>query len=433
MEAHERVSLFKYLRSKIHWAMVVLMIGSLVGYTIWKKQIRAVNKSSSFLTKNQVGEFIGDSASFYKFPTEMDVSLEPGKNTHAILQYSFDGNLQAQMEELFRSYGPDYGAFVALDAKTGRVLSLVSFTKSKDMKDNLALRATFPSASVFKVVTAAAAMENQKILPSTMMSYNGRNHTLYKGNILRERNTRWTRYISLREAFAKSINTVFGKLGAFTVGSQELREYASRFGFNRKIAADFRIQEGKANIPNDPQDAWGIAQSSSGYTRDNTMSPLQGAMIAAAVVNDGALMEPYLVQSVFTQEGESLYTAEAKPFVAHVIDPNTAGEMRELMRETVSHGTSRGAFRGFSKSRAYQNVDVGGKTGSLTGDDPAGKYDWFVGFANDGNRKIAIAALTVNKKAWRVKSSYLARRAIETYFKPETRELASVTHARGKR
>jgi cell division protein FtsI/penicillin-binding protein 2 len=399
------------------------------GYFIWTKQAtQTTGKNNSVLTKNQVGEFIGDSASFYKFPTEMTVPVEPGKNVHAVLQYSFDAKLQSQMEDLFRSYGPDYGAFVALDAKTGRVLSLVSFTRDDTMKDNLALRATFPSASVFKVVTAAAAIENQKLSPSSLMTYDGRNHTLYKNNVLHAKNNRWTRTISLREAFAQSINTVFGKLGAFTVGATELREYASRFGFNRKIAADFNIQEGKALIPSDPRDAWGIAQSSSGYTRDNTMSPLQGAMIAAAIVNDGELMEPYLVQSVYTQDGNPLYTAEAKEFVAHVIDPQTAGEMRDLMRETVKHGTSRGAFKGFSKSRAFHELDVGGKTGSLTGLDPAGKYDWFVGFANDGERKIAIAALTVNKKAWRVKSSFLARRAIETYFKPvPPRNVASVT------
>jgi hypothetical protein len=62
-------------------------------------------------------------------------------------------------------------------------------------------------------------------------------------------------------------------------------------------------------------------------------------------------------------------------------------------------------------------VEVGGKTGSLTGLEPRGKYDWFVGYAQHGGQKIAISALTIHGKLWRVKSSYLARRAIEQYFK----------------
>jgi beta-lactamase class D len=65
---------------------------------------------------------------------------------------------------------------------------------------------------------------------------------------------------------------------------------------------------------------------------------------------------------------------------------------------------------------------VGGKTGSLTGLDPEGKYDWFVGFASHGDQRIAVAALTIHRKLWRVKSSYLARKAIENYFKDRMNE-----------
>jgi hypothetical protein len=86
------------------------------------------------------------------------------------------------------------------------------------------------------------------------------------------------------------------------------------------------------------------------------------------------------------------------------------------MKVTVKQGTAARSFRGFFK-RELAELDVGGKTGSLTGDEPKGRDDWFVGFADDGHRKIAIAALTIHKKFWRVKSSYLARRAIETLYR----------------
>ncbi len=393
-----------------------------------KSPIVAVLSGSS-LTKDQLAEFLGSSASFYRFPTEMEVPTSPTEKTRAVMQYSFDHSLQEQMEGLFQSYSPDYGSFVAIDPSTGRILSMVSYSRGEVLKDNLALRATFPSASVFKVVTAAAAIESNKFSGRTIIPFNGANHTLYKGNALSMRSTRWTRHITLKEAFAKSVNTVFARIGAFTVGASQLRTYADRFGFNRKIASDLPIQQGRAPIPND---SWGISQAASGFTRENTMSPLQGAMIAAAIANDGVAMDPYVVDSIYNREGGMIYQAQQKVAV-QAVDPATAEEIRGLMRATVQNGTGRHAFRGFFK-KEYAQLDVGGKTGSLTGLNPQGKYDWFVGYARlpGTNRRIAVAALTIHRKLWRVKSAYLARKAFENYFqKPAKGEKQSrVVYAR---
>ncbi len=361
-------------------------------------------------SKEQVADVLGRSASFSNFPTHMDLDIPGQGKVASRVQYSFDPKLQKAMVALLESYSPDYGAFVALDAATGRVLSLVSYSRSGKIKENLALRASFPSASVFKVVTAAAAIEKHQVSGDTVIPFNGRNHTLYRGQILKSNITRWTRFITLKEAFARSVNTVFGKIGAYTVGPVGLRVYADRFGFNRKIAGDLPIQEGRAFIPDD---AWGCAESASGFTRENTMSPLQGALIAAAVANDGIMMEPYVVESIIKDgviplenAGDPLYLAEPK--VATItMDPQTASVMRGLMKETVLRGTSRGSFRGFFR-KDFSFLDVGGKTGSLSGLNPR--------YAHSGSRRIALAALTISEKQWRVKSSYLARRAIESYF-----------------
>ena len=364
------------------------------------------------LTKQRIAAALQEPTSFYRFPTEIQLPMERGGgDVKAVVEYSFDSKLQEAMEKEFRQYGPDYGAFVALDASTGRVLAMVSFTRDPGTHENLALRATFPSASVFKMVTAAAAIEEEKLSPNTVIPYNGRNHTLYKGNVLHTQLTRWTRYITLKEAFAKSINTVFGKIGSQTLKPEELRAYAGRFGFDRQLMSDVLIQEGHAPISNDP---WKIAETASGYTRDNTMSPLQGAMMAAAIVNDGVMMEPFVVHSVYKTDGTSLYTAEPK-VSAQAVDSQTASELRELMKETILDGTSRKVFRGFARTK-LSFLDVGGKTGSLNGLNPVGKYDWFVGYASGRGKKIAVAAVTIHKTLWRVKSSYLARRGIESYF-----------------
>lgn len=384
---------------------------------------------ASVISKAEIARLLEEPAKKAHFPTELKTQVL-GNETPVVLQYSFNAQLQDQMEKLMRMYRPDYGAIVALDPVSGRILSLVSFVQNDPdfREENLALRATFPSASVFKVVTAAAAIAEKQFSPNTMVSFNGRNHTLYRSHVLREQHTRWTRHIPFKDAFALSVNTVFGRLGAMVLGPDQLRRYADRFGFNRAIAADLPVQAGRAEIT---EDAWELAETASGYTRSNTMSPLQGAMIAASVVNEGKMMEPYVVRSVHAMDGAQLYSAQ--PTVASVaVDPETAAQIRELMRATVTRGTSKRSFRGFFRGQ-MRELDVGGKTGSLTGTDPYGKYDWFVGYGDDGENKIAIAALTVHKKLWRVKSSYLARRAIEVYFRQDLGEetFAHVAHSDG--
>jgi peptidoglycan glycosyltransferase len=314
---------------------------------------------------------------------------------------------------------------VAVDPETGRVLAMVSYSRDPQLRssENLALRATFPSASIFKVVTAAAAIAEKRFSAETRIPFSGGNHTLYRRNVLSESSGRWSRQMSLRDAFARSVNTVFGKIGAFAVGPEKLRTYAYRFGFNQPILSDLPVESGKAWISDD---RFEVAESASGYTQNNTMSPLQGALIAAAIVNDGKMMQPFFVRSLHASDGTLVY--EAKPeLLSQAVDLTTAREMRELMRGTIVSGTSRKGFRGFFRS-GFQGVDVGGKTGSLTGTSPPGKYDWFVGYGELGGRKIALSALTVNGKFWKVKSSYLARKAIETHF----RELsAQARRARG--
>jgi len=380
------------------------------------------------ITREQIALALSDSTKKGEFPTEVMLNDSDNNLNRAVVEYSFDSKLQTSVEALYRQTMPDYGAFVALDAKTGRILSMVSYSRHDLDRENLALRATFPSASVFKVVTAAAAMAEDKVTPNTVIPFSGQNHTLYRSNILKTTANRWTRYITVKEAFAKSINTVFGKLGAYTVKPEVLRDYADRFGFNRKIASDLPMQTGKAAIPDD---IWGVAEAASGYTRDNTMSPLQGALIAATVVNGGVMMDPFLVQSVYQEDGTKLYTAQ--PTVERsVVDDGTAMQIRQLMRETISNGTCRKAFHGFNRQCSL--IDVGGKTGTLTGTDPKGKYDWFVGYAEYEGQKLAFASLTISEKVWRIKSSQVARYAIETYFKDKLpvadRVVATLHHRR---
>jgi len=383
------------------------------------------------ILKDDIAKALGEAGVAKSLPHQLVLDLK-GRQYPVGVEYATHSGLTDEMQKIFEQYKPDYGAFVALDATTGRVLTLLSYTPDGKFEQNLALRATFPSASVFKVVTAAAAISERKMNAGSIVSFNGRAHTLYKRNIFQETTNRWTTHMTLKEAFAHSVNAVFGKLGVFIVGPTELKSYAERFGFNRKLPSDLPVQEGRAEITEDP---WEIAEAASGFTKHNTMSPLQGALIAAAIANDGRLMEPYIVSNLKNNDGEIVFTGG--PRLSNVvIEPEAAAEMKILMRETVESGTGRGSFRGFKRGD-FGEIDVGGKTGSLTGNDPAGRYDWFVGYGTSGEHRLALASLIISKEYWKVKSTVLARRAIEVFFrdKVEVRSvaLAPLKGARKKR
>lgn len=341
------------------------------------------------------------------------------------VKYTIEPPLQEEMEKFLDSYHPDYGAFVALDASTGKILSLVSYTHRESKLGNLALRALFPAASVFKVVTATAAIDRHQATADTVVAFNGANHTLYKRNVTEIDTHRWARRMTLREAFAKSVNTVFGRLGVFTVQRPHIEEYARRFLWNETIPTDVPVQSGRFMLPGD--DNWALAEVASGYNRVVLMSPLQGAMIAAAIANDGVMMAPYLVDSLNDARLGLLYGHDMQP-ISTTMTPASAKEMRELMRETVNHGTSRRWFRTILRRKIYADLDIGGKTGSLEGEHPRGRTEWFVGYVTDGNRKIAMAALTVNEHRWTVKSSSIAAHFIEKVFRP-----TDIAHGRSSR
>lgn len=328
-------------------------------------------------------------------------------------RYTVDPVLQNKMVKLFKTYRPDYGAFIAIDAKSGAILSLVSHSENREF-GNVNLQASFPAASVFKIVTAAAAFERAQMTPESVVSFNGANHTLYKRNVTGSNTNRWTRNMTLREAFAKSVNTVFGKVGAFAIKPDDLEEYAHRYLFNLKIPADIPVEPGKFSL--EKKDSFSIAEVASGYNRIALMSPLQGALIAASVINGGVIMEPYVVQSVTNAVKGPIYYAEPR-VLASVVSPECANSLKELMYETVKSGTSRKSFRPYLRKNRHEEIEIGGKTGSLTGLSPKGKYDWFVGYVGDGEQKIALAALTINEETWKVKSSVVARTFMESYFR----------------
>jgi penicillin-binding protein A len=417
-------------------AFLSVTVAVLVIFAAQKPDLEAIAQQKLLTNlehRTRIAEALAEPLSRLEFPQRLNISLED-KSVSLAPSYTLDERLQKEAANLLRRYKPDYGAIFMIDARTGRVLVYTSFQRDSATPVNLVSRATFPAASVFKVVTSAAAIDGQGLEPGHRIRFNGGNYTLYKKNVLSDKINRWTRTITLRDAFAKSYNTAFGRLSLENLTPEIINEYANRFMFNQKIASDFNVDQGTALIPQTM--GFEMTEVASGFNKNNRMSPVQGALIAATVVNDGKMVMPYLIDSLTdVQNGQTVYKAETVDN-GQVVSTESSQDLKELMSATVTTGTSRKVFRPLVKDKKFREIEFGGKTGHLTGDNPKGRVDWFVGYATDDEQRIAIATLTVNKKFWTVKSSHLANVLFRKSFQiqqPEKLRNISSANSRSKR
>jgi peptidoglycan glycosyltransferase len=114
------------------------------------------------------------------------------------------------------------------------------------------------------------------------------------------------------------------------------------------------------------------------------MTPLQMAMIAAGIANDGTVMKPYLVNKITDSKGDSIEEAEPDE-LSEAVSPETAAKLREMMVSVVNNGTANLA--------QIPGVQVGGKTGTAETSDGKPPHAWFISFAPANDPKIAVAVM----------------------------------------
>lgn len=326
-----------------------------------------------------------------------------------------DTALQSLIHILLARYHPEYGAAVAMEPATGRILAMVSYTYKgrKEIASNLTLKSIYPAASIFKVVTAAAALERAGLTPETTIPHTGKNHTLYRFQLRPTLRNKMD--IPFRNAFSRSINPVFARLGIYHVGKQNLAEYATRFGFGEKIPFELPVEVSQAAAADSD---YALGEIACGFNQQTTLSPLLGALIAAAVSESGAMPKPLLVDSVTDiHSGRRVYKADSKVWKAP-IRAGTARDLRRMMRQVTVSGTARKSFRYLRRRKISAGLDYGGKTGSVDMEG-YGRADWFMGYCRNpetGKESIVTAVITIHSEYWNVHSSYLGARIFCKYF-----------------
>ncbi|MEU0050141.1 penicillin-binding protein 2 [Streptomyces sp. NPDC006309] len=307
------------------------------------------------------------------------------------------------------------GAVVALEPSTGKILALASYPSydpssfagnsnddaaawkklqkkynPADPMLNRALRETYPPGSTFKVVTAAAALENGKYtsadqktdspLPWTMPGTT--TQLKNEGNIPCENAT-------MRVALQYSCNTVFGKIGA-DLGNDKMLAEAKKFGFDSQQYTPVRSS---ASVFSDNMNASQTALSSIGQYNTAT-TPLQMAMVASAVANDGKLMKPYMVDSLQSPNLDPVAKTQPEE-LSRPLSPENAQILQSMMETVVEKGTGTRA--------KIDGAIVGGKTGTAQHgvENSENPYAWFISYAklSDHSSPVAVAVVIEDESA----------------------------------
>jgi peptidoglycan glycosyltransferase len=304
-----------------------------------------------------------------------------------------------------RLLGGRRGSVVALDPRTGAVLALVSSpsydpnvlsshnpTKIRQTFERLnadknrplldrAAEEVYPPGSTFKIVTAAAALEAGMHPDDQLPCASSIALPLTRGVRLRNfGGESCPSNVTMTAALQHSYNTSFATLG-MRLGGQRLQDMAERFGFNAR--PDFPLRTVDSAFPeglNAPQ----TAQSAIGQF-DVRATPLQMAMVAAAIANDGRLMRPYVVAQTLAPDLSVLDQTEPKE-QSRPVSAATANALTQMMVAVVQGGTGTRA--------QIPGVTVAGKTGTAQNAGPA--HAWFVGFAPAEAPRIAIAVIVEN-------------------------------------
>lgn len=317
-------------------------------------------------------------------------------------------NAQAQ-NAAFKALNGRTGAVVALEPKTGRILTLVSSpgfdpnlfsshapasilaaqekleANEEKPLTNRPLTMLLPPGSTFKLITAAAALENGIANEATLLPgpktldlpQTTENMDNWNGRACSKSGE-----VTLRQALTISCNTTFAWLG-MQLGADKLREQARKFGFDQKF--DIPMRAATSRFPGDP-DQPQTALSAIGQF-DVRASALQMAMVVAAIGNKGVLMQPYLIDQVLAPDLKVLDQTTPQE-VGRSISEKTSATLTSMMVDVVAKGTGGNA--------RISGVQVAGKTGTAQNDLQSKPHAWFVAFAPAEDPVVAVAVVLQN-------------------------------------
>jgi len=232
----------------------------------------------------------------------------------AIAELTLDPRLQAATERLLRRGQLRYGASVVLSIPDGRVLALAGRSSDDPTAgaSELALRPWAPAASVFKLVSAIALVEEAGLSGDSRACYHGGVSSVARDNLVD--NPRLDRCASLAYGIGKSQNAILAKLAIQHLSPGQLERTGHALGFEEQLAFDLPVEPSHLDVPEgNPLE---FARAAAGFWH-STLSPMHGAMLASAIADGGRMVTPYLVdrprEEPLSAADAALDTAAAAP------------------------------------------------------------------------------------------------------------------------
>jgi len=317
----------------------------------------------------------------------------------------------AAQQAAYDALGDNKGAVVALDPRTGAILAMVSKPSydpnplashsvgeqqaawqvlQEDPEKptlNRAIAQTLPPGSVFKIVTAAAALESGRYEPDSLIpgpaEYDLPQSTVDLPNQSGEPcGSGPEELTTLTNALRVSCNTAFAYLGN-DLGDDALREQAERFGYNSEPLTDEDLNAASSIFPAE-LDAPQTALAAIGQF-DVRATPLQIAMVSAGIANDGTVMNPYLIEELRDPDRVKVLERTEPEELSRAVSTETAQELTAMMVEVVENGTG--------QNGQLDGIQVAGKTGTAQTTAERPPYAWFTSFAPADDAQIAVAVV----------------------------------------
>lgn len=331
---------------------------------------------------------------------------------------TLDPKLQSDVETLLkRSRAPEAAAIV-IDVRTGKILAWASVDgQGRD----LVAQPYGPPASLFKVVTAAALIENANVRNNTRQCYVGGHRNVYLRD-LRQSGAGGASCSIFGTALGYSQNMVMAGLAVRYLEPPKLQTMAERLGFNGAVPIDVWVGAGSARVPSSDE---GMARAAAGFG-PGTLTPLEAAYMMTVLAREGVRPSVQLVEHIVGPDGKPKAAPPRSVGPSRAVSTSTARRLRSMLEVTTREGTAFKSFRD-ERGRRYLGSHCGvGKTGTLSRGKPRRLFSWYAGYAPTNNPEVAVAVMLANEQRWWRKGPEVARDVLRAYF--AANRTAGVTH-----
>ncbi|MDX1806914.1 MAG: penicillin-binding transpeptidase domain-containing protein [Paenisporosarcina sp.] len=326
---------------------------------------------------------------------------EDGATVELTIDLDVHEIMERTLSQAMEKYDADQAMGIAMNPKTGEILSLASFPTFHPLEydkvspsvynQNLPVSMTFEPGSTFKIITLAAALEEGKVDLENDSFYDP-GYAIVEGARLRCWKREGHKHQSFLEVVENSCNPGFIELGQ-RVGREKLSKYIRDFGFGQKTGSS--IAGESTGILFSKESYGPVEHATTSFGQGISVTPIQQVQAVSAAVNGGTLFQPYVVKRIYNEQTNEVIKENEPTKVRQVISKETSKQVRESLESVVANGSGRNAFR--------DTMRIGGKTGTaqkaVNGRYVEGQYIVsFIGFAPANDPEIVVYVAIDNPK-----------------------------------